>query len=53
MDNNIEKKEDKEKNIDKMERLKLMREKLAKNMCTSNYYFYLDANINSKASRGF
>ena len=29
------------------------RERLAKNMGTSNYYFYLDANINSKASRGF
>ena len=52
-DNKIEKKEDKEKNIEKMDRLKLTREKLAKNMGTSNYYFYLDANINSKASRGF
>ena len=47
-DNNKEKSKD-----EKMERLKQMRERLAKNMGTSNYYFYLDANINSKASRGF
>ena len=53
MDNNIEKKEDKEKNIDKMERLKQMREKIAKNKGTSKYKNYNDENINSKASRGF
>ncbi|MFW5670038.1 MAG: hypothetical protein ACOCM4_12455 [Acetivibrio ethanolgignens] len=46
--------DNKDKSTDeKMERLKQMRERLAKNMGTSNYYFYLDANINSKASRGF
>lgn len=45
---NIKKKEYK----DKMERLKEMREKLAKNMGTSNYFFYLDTNINSKVTRG-
>ena len=46
--------DNKDKSIDeKMERLKQMRERLAKNMGTSNYYFYLDGNINSKASRGF
>ena len=46
--------DNKDKSTDeKMERLKQMRERLAKNMGTSNYYFYLDANINSKASKGF
>ena len=46
--------DNKDKSTDeKMERLKQMRERLAKNMGTSNYYFYLDAYINSKASRGF
>lgn len=50
--NNIKKKEDEEFE-DKMKRLKKMREKLSKNMGTSNYFLYLDANINSKASRGF
>lgn len=42
-----------EKDLEKMERLKKMREKLAKNMGASNYFFYLDSNINSKSTRGF
>ena len=40
------------KDVDKMERLKSLRERLAKNMGTSNYFFYLDANINSKMTKG-
>lgn len=52
MDKQNDNKKEKSKD-EKMERLKQMRERLAKNMGTSNYYFYLDANINSKASRGF
>lgn len=41
-----------ESSVDKMERLKAMREKLAKNMGTSNYFFYLETNIKSKTTRG-
>ena len=52
MDKQNDNKKEKSKD-EKMERLKQMRERLAKNMGTSKYYFYLDANINSKASRGF
>lgn len=52
MDKQNDNKKEKSKD-EKMERLKQMRERLSKNMGTSNYYFYLDANINSKASRGF
>ena len=52
MDKQNDNKKEKSKD-EKMERLNQMRERLAKNMGTSNYYFYLDANINSKASRGF
>ena len=52
MDKQNDNKKEKSKD-EKMERLMQMRERLAKNMGTSNYYFYLDANINSKASRGF
>lgn len=52
MDKQNDNKKEKSKD-EKMERLKQMRERFAKNMGTSNYYFYLDANINSKASRGF
>ena len=52
MDKQNDNKKEKSKD-EKMERVKQMRERLAKNMGTSNYYFYLDANINSKASRGF
>lgn len=37
---------------EKLERIKVMREKLAKNMGTSNYLFYLQANINAKPTRG-
>ncbi|MCI5586408.1 MAG: hypothetical protein MR384_00745 [Lachnospiraceae bacterium] len=41
------------KDLKKIERIKKMREKLAKNMGASNYFFYLDSNINSKSTRGF
>ena len=55
MNENIESKEraeTEENNVDKLERLKAMREKLAKNMGTSNYFFYLESNIKSKGTRG-
>lgn len=55
MNENVESKERVEtgkNNIDKMERLKVMRDKLAKNMGTSNYFFYLESNIKSKGTRG-
>ncbi len=41
-----------EKDIDRMKRLQEMRKELARNMGTSNYFFYLESNINSKVSRG-
>lgn len=41
-----------EKDIDKMKQLHEMRKELARNMGTSNYFFYLESNINSKISRG-
>ena len=55
MNENLESKEraeTEENNVDKMERLKVMRDKLAKNMGTSNYFFYLESNIKSKGTRG-
>lgn len=42
----------KKKDIEKMEKIKEMRERLAKNMGTSNYFFYLESNIKSRVTRG-
>mgnify|MGYP007089581775 CR=1 FL=1 len=42
----------KEENKKKLEQVKAMREELAKSMGTSNYFFYLESNINSKVTRG-
>mgnify|MGYP006939731055 FL=1 len=42
----------KEENKKKLEQVKAMREELAKSMGTSNYFFYLESNINSRATRG-
>lgn len=52
MDKDNEDKKIEEKNIDKKEQVKEMRERLAKNMGTSNYFFYLESNINSRVTRG-
>lgn len=52
MDKDNEDKKIEEKNIDKKEQVKTMRERLAKNMGTSNYFFYLESNINSRVTRG-
>lgn len=52
MDKDNEEKKIEEKNIDKKEQVKAMRERLAKNMGTSNYFFYLESNINSRVTRG-
>lgn len=41
-----------EKDIDKIKQLQEMRKELARNMGTSNYFFYLESNINSSVSRG-
>lgn len=41
-----------EKDINRMEKIKEMRERLAKNYGTSNYYFYLKSNILSKGTGG-
>lgn len=41
-----------EKNADKLEKIREMRERLAKNYGTSNYYFYLKSNILSKGAGG-
>lgn len=41
-----------EENKKKLEQVKAMREELAKSMGTSNYFFYLESNINSKVTRG-
>ena len=38
---------------EKLKRVKEMREELARNMGTSNYFFYLESNINSRATRGY
>lgn len=51
MDKNKEDKKIEEKNIDKKEQVRVMRERLAKNMGTSNYFFYLESNINSRVTR--
>lgn len=53
MTTEIKDKNVKEANKKKMERLKSMREQLAKNMARSNYYFYLEGNINSKGQGRF
>lgn len=42
----------KEENKKKLEQVKAMREELAKSMGTSNYFFYLESNINSRVTRG-
>lgn len=52
MDENKDREKVEEQNVDKMERLKAMRERLAKNMGTSNYFFYLETNIYSKGTKG-
>lgn len=52
MDKDNEDKKKEKKNIDKKEKVKEMRERLAKNMGTSNYFFYLESNINSRVTRG-
>lgn len=41
-----------EENKKKLEQVKAMREELAKSMGTSNYFFYLESNIKSRATRG-
>ena len=41
-----------EENKKKLEQVKAMREELATSMCTSNYFLYLEANINSRVTRG-
>lgn len=41
-----------EENKKKLEQVKAMREELARSMGTSNYFFYLESNIKSKATRG-
>ncbi|MBU5473990.1 hypothetical protein [Roseburia sp. MSJ-14] len=41
-----------EENKKKLEQVKAMREELARSMGASNYFFYLEANIKSKATRG-
>lgn len=41
-----------DENKKKLEQVKAMREELARSMGTSNYFFYLESNIKSKATRG-
>ena len=43
---------EKNENKKKLEQVKAMREELAKSMGTSNYFFYLESNINSRVTRG-
>lgn len=52
MDKKTDNKNVEDKDIDKMKQLEEMRKELARNMGVSNYFFYLDSNINSKTSRG-
>lgn len=41
-----------DENKKKLEQVKAMREELARSMGSSNYFFYLESNIKSKATRG-
>lgn len=37
---------------ERIEKVKELRERLAKNMGTSNYFFYLESNIGTRTTRG-